>query len=130
MVGRQARNMLTIKITGDLMLFVDILLGRFFLFAACHDLRATGVETTPCWRVGKVRNHARDIRQSFPAAESGYRGQEPLRIRVSRRFENGKRWCGLDNPTGIHHGYPVAHLGSDAQVVGNEHDGGSFAAAQ
>lgn len=81
--------MLTIKITGDLMLFVDILLRRFLVLAACHDLRATRVETTPFRWVGKVRNHARDIDQSFSATESGDCGQKTLRIRVPRRFENG-----------------------------------------
>ena len=41
-------------------------------------------------------------------------------IRMPRLRKNILGCAAFDNLPGIHHGYPVAHLGDDAQIMGNE----------
>jgi hypothetical protein len=44
--------------TGDLTSTVQNLIDRLYLAAFIRDVRAAGVETTPGWRVGRVRQIA------------------------------------------------------------------------
>jgi hypothetical protein len=59
----------------------------------------------------------------FPQHRDG--GDQSLRIGMTGIGEQGCHIPLLDNPAGIHHGHPVRHLGDDAQVMGDQDDGGA-----
>ena len=60
---------------------------------------------------------------SLELAEDGHRADQALGVRVERLAEQGPHVGLLDDLARVHHRDPVAHLGDDAEVVGDEDDG-------
>ena len=59
---------------------------------------------------------------SLDRADDRDRADQALRVRVQRLAEQRRHVGLLDDLAGVHHRDPVAHLGDDAEVVGDEDD--------
>ena len=62
----------------------------------------------------------RDRVKRLLAAEFWHRAEQCLRVGVFRRPEEIADRAVLDYLAGVHHGHLVAHLGDDAEIVGDE----------
>ena len=82
-------------------------------------------------QVDQVRDVARDDRQLvLERPDDGDRPDQSLGVRVERIAEQRRHVGLLDDLAGVHDRHPVAHLGDDAQVVGDQHDGRAGLVAQ
>ena len=71
-----------------------------------------------------------DLTGTVLLAEVGNGREQPLRVRMLRRREQGVCRCLLDDLSAVHHDDPVGHVGDNTHVVGDEHDGGAEPVAQ
>ena len=67
-------------------------------------------------------------RERLPVAvDARDRAEQADRVRHARRVEDVVDRARLDDGAGVHHQHLVDHAGDDAEVVGDEHDGGAGA---
>ena len=82
-------------------------------------------------QVDQVRHVARDDRQLvLDSPDDRDRADQAARVRVLRLAEQRRDVGLLDDLAGVHDRHPVAHLGDDAEVVGDEDDRGAGLVAQ
>ena len=94
--------------------------GRASLAARLGHRAARG-EAAARRHVGEIRRLALDRGQRLaPATERRQAVQEADGVGVARAVEDVAGRPGLDDPPGVHHRDPVAQLGHDAEVVGDE----------
>ena len=74
--------------------------------------------------LGQVAGDRRERSLRLADAVAWERPQQPERVRVLRALEDGRRVALLDDLAGVHHADPVAQRPDDAEVVGDEQDGG------
>src|SRR3954447_4297793 len=103
---------------------VDGVLGGAHL----HRLRATGMEPAPVRWVHQVRRCPGDEVQAR-GRQRDRRAQQGTGVRVLRIPEDLGHLPLLHDPPGVHHRDAVAGLGDDADVVGDEQQGGLEVAA-
>ena len=86
-------------------------------------VRQRGAKRQPVGQVDQVRDVARDDRQLvLDRADDRDRPDQALGVGVERVAEQRRHVGLLDDLAGVHHRDPVAHLGDDAEVVGDQHD--------
>lgn len=89
-----------------------------------HSLRAAAIKAAACRHMEQIGSLAVDARQVLVRpGRVRQRRQQPLRIRMSRPIKDIFYKPLLDDAASIHDVYAPAHLGDDAEVVGNEDDG-------
>ena len=93
---------------------------------------AARVEAAAGRRIGGIGRRARDgRRQRALAADLRERAQQPLRVRVLRHAEDGRRSGPLSTMrAGVHHRHAVAGLGDHAEVVRDQQQRQAEIAAQ
>jgi hypothetical protein len=62
--------------------------------------------------------------RSTPDAGPRNRSQQPDRIRMLRRVEQGLHRAALDDAPRVHHDHVIGHFGHHTQVMRDQHDGG------
>ena len=83
--------------------------------------RTTRRKVTALRQVGQIRGLAVDAGQGLTAVlQRGQTVEQRDGVRVTRAGENLQGGAAFDNPPGVHHGDAVAHLGHDAEVMGDE----------
>src|SRR3989454_1163785 len=99
----------------------DAVLGGRLRAAAVHDLRAARVERAARRGCRRVRRLAVDRGEPLATVTDPRNGlEERLRVGVRRRVVDLPDRAGLDQASRVHHCNLVAHLGDDAEVVGDE----------
>jgi hypothetical protein len=99
------------------------------LGADIHRMRAAGVEPAGGGRVDEVRRRPGYVVQ-LGGAQGDDRAKQLLRVGVGRVGEELARIAGLDDLARVHHRDPVAGLGDDAEVVGDQQQRGVEVAPQ
>src|SRR6266436_3786879 len=85
-----------------------------------HAMGASRVEGAARRRLGEVGGVPRDRVERLLAAELWHRAEQGLGVGVLRRPEQIADRTVLDDLAGVHHRHFVAHLGDDAEIVGDE----------
>ena len=91
----------------------------FVVGADVHRVRAPRVEAAARRRVDQVRRRAGDEVEAR-RAQRDRRAQQLAGVGVLRVAEDVATVALLDDPAGVHHRDPVARLGDDAEVVGDQ----------
>src|SRR2546430_14782908 len=96
-------------------------LGRCLRAAPVHDFRAARVERAAARERGGVWRLAVDRGEPRAAVAEARDGlEERPGVRMRRRVVDPRHGAGLDEAAPVHHRDLVAHLGHDAEVVGDE----------
>ncbi len=106
-------------------LSLDRVAGR----ADLHRVGAARVEVAPGRRLDQVGWGAVDVVEPG-GPQRDRRAQELAGVGVPGSGEDLPRVADLDDLAGVHHRHPVASLGDDAQVVGDQQQGGAVVGAQ
>ena len=86
-----------------------------------HRERAARVEPAAGRRVAQVRRRARDdLERLAVGVDVRERAEQLLRVRVARRPEDASTRPSSATLPGVHDQHPVARLGDDREVVGDE----------
>ncbi len=86
---------------------------------------AAGIELTAFRHIRKAGNDALDgVQAVLQLVDFDRAFHQPLGIGVEGVAEEGKHVGHFDNLTGVHNDDTVRDLGNDAQVMGDEDDGG------
>jgi len=64
------------------------------------------------------------------AVDAGKRGEEAVAVRMERAAQDVADGAFFDDAAGVHDGDAVGDLGDDAEVVGDEEDGGAALGAE
>ena len=81
---------------------------------------AARLKRTAGRQLGEVGGLARDRKKRLLAAEFGHRAEQGLGVGMLSIAEQVAHGAVLDDLPGIHYGHLVAHLGDDAEIVGDE----------
>ena len=85
------------------------------------DVDARGQRVTD---LGQVARDGEQLTVGLAEAATRDRVEQALRVGVARRLEHLVDVAGLDHTPRVHHADAVTHRADDAEVVGNEEDGG------
>src|SRR5262245_36031707 len=94
--------------------------GRLRDGAVLHGLATARMKGAPGRKAREVRRLPGDRVERLLAAELGHRAQQRARVGVLGVVEQLLHRRLLDDLAGVHHGYSIAHLRDDAQVVRHE----------
>jgi hypothetical protein len=103
--------------------------GSLFL-AKAPGLAASRVKDAPLWKIEHAGHHAGDLLQPllsherFSAGEGNGPDQSP-RIRMKGMIEQNISCGFFDGLAEVHHDHPIAHLGNNPEVVGDQKNGRS-----
>ena len=114
------------------MLFPDLHELRHLFLAVVRPERTARVEGAALRDVDQVRRNAfNDFQLRLSRlVKARHRFQQPNRVGVPWAFVEGGSVGGLDDLTRIHHVHAVRVARDDAQVVGDDDDGGTQLAAE
>ncbi len=110
-----------VQVAGDPDAVRERDLGRPDLAADVHGHRAARVESAARWRLAQVGRRAVDDAERAPIrVDVGEGAHQHLGVGVPRLGEDPPHRAFLGDATGVHDHHPVAGLGDDREVVGDE----------
>ena len=118
-----------IQVTGGGVVVADLSPGGDDLVADGHGQRAAGREGAAGKGAGEVGRRAGDRGRGL-CLQGDDRTEQRLRVGVTGSGEHRRHRPFLDDAAGVHDGHPVAGLGHDPEVVGDEDHGEAEAAPQ